>query len=119
MRMDRSPSAGVRHGFRGLVARQDDHVAVVARVQRQVVQHTAARGHAAGCQDDHGAMQARQAFGLFWGLHHRRAMLQRVHFPALRRCSPRWCWYSPVVLTAMGLSRNTLSEAGITPCALR
>ena len=70
-------------GSGGLVACQDDHVAVVARVQRQVVQHTAARGHAAGCQDDHGAMQARQAFGLFWGLHHRRAMLQRVHFPGI------------------------------------
>ncbi len=68
----------------GLVPGQDDHVAVVARMQGQVVQHTPARGHAAGCQDHAGAMQPCQAFGLLGRLHHGRAMLQRIHLAGIQ-----------------------------------
>ncbi len=44
----------------GLITRQDDHVAVVARVLRQVVQDAPPSGHATGRQNHHGAVPVHQ-----------------------------------------------------------
>ena len=61
-----------------LVASQDDHVAVVAGVVRQVVQYAPTSGHAACRQDDHGAVAGGQGARLIGTVDHRRAMGQRV-----------------------------------------
>ena len=53
----------------GLVAGEQNQVPVVACVQRQVVQHAPAGGHATGRQNHPRAMQARQCFGFFGGFH--------------------------------------------------
>ena len=45
---------------RGLESGQDDHVPVITRVLRQMVQHPSARGHAAGGQNDHWPMPGGQ-----------------------------------------------------------
>ncbi len=63
-----------------LKASQDHHVAVVAHIIGQVMQNTAAGGHAAGCQNDHGAMPLDQGFGLFWRFNHGGHMVHGLNF---------------------------------------
>ncbi|MNT78225.1 hypothetical protein D3C72_2174390 [compost metagenome] len=55
---------------------------MVACVQCQVVQHAPPGGHAAGRQDDHGAMKLGQPLGLLGRLDHGGAMLQCLHLAA-------------------------------------
>ena len=63
----------------GLVAGQDDHVAVIGQVQAQVVQHPPAGGHATGRQNHFGAMALGQGFGVLHALDHHRHVLHGLH----------------------------------------
>ena len=65
-------------GAGSLVAGDDDHVAVVARIECQVVQHAPARGHAAGRQDHHRPMASREGLRFVGGLHHGGAVREGI-----------------------------------------
>jgi hypothetical protein len=87
---------------------------------RQVVQHAPAGGHAAGRQDDHGAMARRQGFGFVGAVDHGGAVGQR-RGPRGRSAGahPDGCSNRCVVCTAIGLSRKTGNAMGhLRPLAL-
>ena len=65
-------------GARGLVTGQDDHVAVVRQVVDQVVQHPATGGHAAGRQDDFGAVLVRNGLRFIGCTGHGGGVLHRL-----------------------------------------